>query len=52
LELANTQYCGWAYRNRSILIPTRAQVEAAAQIAQEACKRLMGTMEIFYELPD
>jgi PqqA peptide cyclase len=52
LELANTQYYGWAYRNRSILIPTRAQVEAAAQIALEARKRLMGTMEILYVLPD
>jgi pyrroloquinoline quinone biosynthesis protein E len=52
LELANTQYYGWAYRNRSILIPTRVQVEAAARIALEARKRLAGTMEILYVLPD
>ena len=52
LELANTQYYGWAYRNRSILIPTRAQVEAAARIALAARKRLTGIMEILYVLPD
>ena len=52
LELANAQYYGWAYRNRSILIPTRHQVEAAARIALDARKRLRGTMEILYVLPD
>jgi PqqA peptide cyclase len=52
LELANTQYYGWAYRNRSILIPTRAQVEAASTIALAARKRLTGIMEILYVLPD
>jgi pyrroloquinoline quinone biosynthesis protein E len=52
LELANVQYYGWAYRNRSSLIPTRHQVEAAARIASSARKRLRGTMEILYVLPD
>lgn len=52
LELANTQYYGWAYRNRSILIPTRAQVEAASAIALAARKRLTGIMEVLYVLPD
>jgi PqqA peptide cyclase len=52
LELANTQYYGWAFRNRSQLIPTRDQVEAASQVASEARKRLRGVMEILYVLPD
>jgi pyrroloquinoline quinone biosynthesis protein E len=52
LELANTQYYGWAFRNRSLLIPTRDQVEAAAQIALAARRRLRGVMEILYILPD
>jgi pyrroloquinoline quinone biosynthesis protein E len=52
LEIANTQYYGWAYRNRSILMPTRAQVEAAAQVALAARRRLKGVMEILYVLPD
>ena len=29
VELANTQYYGWALRNRAQLLPTRAQVERA-----------------------
>jgi PqqA peptide cyclase len=52
LELANTQYYGWAYRNRSMLIPTRAQVEEAARSASEARKRLAGRMKVLYVLPD
>src|ERR1700756_3968975 len=52
LELANTQYYGWAFRNRSLLIPTRNQVEAASQIALVARRRLKGAMEIVYVLPD
>ena len=52
LELANAQYYGWAYRNRSMLIPTEHQVEAAARIALAARKRLRGAMEILYVLPD
>jgi pyrroloquinoline quinone biosynthesis protein E len=52
LELANTQYYGWAYRNRSILIPTRAQVEKAGPIAFEARQRLAGRMKVLYVAPD
>ena len=52
LELANTQYYGWAFRNRSQLLPTRGQVEAASQVASGARKRLSGVMEILYVLPD
>jgi pyrroloquinoline quinone biosynthesis protein E len=52
LELANTQYYGWAFRNRSRMIPTREQVESAAQVAFAARRRLKGVMEILYVLPD
>jgi PqqA peptide cyclase len=52
LELANTQYYGWAFRNRSMLIPTRVQVEAATQAALAARRRLRGVMELLYVLPD
>jgi PqqA peptide cyclase len=52
LELANTQYYGWAFRNQSVLIPTRDQVETATQIALAARKRLKGVMEVLYVLPD
>jgi PqqA peptide cyclase len=52
LELANTQYYGWAFRNRSMLIPTRGQVETATRVALAARRRLEGVMELLYVLPD
>jgi PqqA peptide cyclase len=52
LELANTQYYGWAFKNRNLLLPTREQVFEAKKIAQEAMKRLKGRMEILYVVPD
>jgi len=52
LELANTQYNGWALRNRAALLPARAQVERAAVVADAARLRLKGKMEILYVLPD
>jgi PqqA peptide cyclase len=52
LELANTQFNGWALKNRAALLPTRAQVEHAARLAQAARERLKGRMEILYVLPD
>ncbi|HLK61445.1 MAG TPA: pyrroloquinoline quinone biosynthesis protein PqqE, partial [Chthonomonadaceae bacterium] len=52
LELANTQFYGWAFRNRAALLPTRAQLEQADRIAAEAKARLRGKMEVLYILPD
>jgi pyrroloquinoline quinone biosynthesis protein E len=52
LELANTQYYGWAFRNRSALLPTRAQIAQATRITQDARKRLFGKMEILFVVPD
>jgi pyrroloquinoline quinone biosynthesis protein E len=52
LELANTQYYGWGLENRRALMPTRAQVERAAAIAEEARTRHAATMQILYVLPD
>lgn len=52
LELANTQFNGWALKNRSALLPTRVQVEHAARVARAARQRLKGKMEILYVLPD
>src|SRR3712207_8318582 len=42
IELANTQYYGWALRNRAGLMPTRAQVERAEAVARAARARLAG----------
>ena len=52
LELANTQFNGWALKNRAALLPTRAQVEAGSEIVRAAQKRLKGHMEILHVLPD
>jgi PqqA peptide cyclase len=52
LELANTQFYGWAFRNRHLLLPTRAQIECATQIALAAKRRLAGKMEILFVAPD
>jgi pyrroloquinoline quinone biosynthesis protein E len=52
LELANTQYYGWALENRRALLPTAAQVQAAAEVAEGAKARHAGRMQILYVLPD
>jgi PqqA peptide cyclase len=52
LELANTQYYGWAWRNRAALLPSRAQIEHAEAIVRDARTRLQGRMDVIYVLPD
>src|SRR5215467_5420255 len=52
LELANTQYLGWALMNRHALLPAHAQLEQARSIAHAARERLRGRMEILFVTPD
>jgi PqqA peptide cyclase len=52
LELANTQFYGWAFQNRSALLPTREQIEDATKVALAAKNRLLGKMEILFVAPD
>jgi len=52
LELANTQYLGWALANREALLPSRAAVEEARRAAAEARARLRGKMEVLFVRPD
>src|SRR5246127_3703426 len=52
VEIAHTQYYGWALANRAALMPTRAQVETAVAIIREAEKRLSGRMRIDSVVPD
>jgi pyrroloquinoline quinone biosynthesis protein E len=52
IELANTQYYGWAWRNRDGLLPGRAQLERAEAVVRAARERLKGRMEIIYVVPD
>ncbi|MFE5508066.1 pyrroloquinoline quinone biosynthesis protein PqqE [Amycolatopsis japonica] len=52
LELANTQYYGWALRNRDALMPTRRQLDEAEPIVRAATERLRGRMEVIYVVAD
>jgi PqqA peptide cyclase len=52
VELANTQYYGWAWRNRDGLLPGRDQIERAEATVRAARGRLGGRMEIIYVVPD
>jgi len=52
IELANTQYLGFALQNRAALLPTAAELERARTIARLARERLKGKMEVLFVLPD
>lgn len=52
LELANTQYYGWALLNRASLLPGRAELDAAWETVQRERARLANRMRIVWVLPD
>jgi pyrroloquinoline quinone biosynthesis protein E len=52
IELANTQYYGWALHNRAALLPTREQLQQAESVVRAVRERLVGQMQILYVLPD
>src|SRR5262249_39656506 len=52
LELAHVQYVGWAFQNRAALLPTRPQVDRAAEVVAQARARLANGPEILHVRPD
>jgi pyrroloquinoline quinone biosynthesis protein E len=52
LELAHTQYYGWALLNRSALLPTPEQIVAAEQAVVQARAVYGDTLEILYVVAD
>ncbi|MEZ4408731.1 MAG: pyrroloquinoline quinone biosynthesis protein PqqE [Polyangiales bacterium] len=52
LELANTQFHGSAWENRASLLPSRAQLRRASEVARAAQERLRGVMDILWVIPD
>ena len=52
VELATTQYYGWAFHNKDYLIPTREQLANAEVVTKEFQDKLKGKMKIFYVIPD
>lgn len=52
IELANTQYYGWAMVNRSHLLPTREQLQRAEAIVNDYRARLGNRVRILFVVPD
>src|SRR5690606_19412045 len=52
VELASTQYYGWALLNRDRLLPTREQLQRAEAIAHDYQAKLKGKMRVLYVVPD
>jgi PqqA peptide cyclase len=52
VELATTQYYGWALHNREELLPTLEQVQHAEAVAHRYQERLKGKLRVLYVVPD
>lgn len=52
LELANTQYYGWAFLNRDQLLPSREQINRAEAATNAFRKRIGDKMKIYFVVPD
>jgi pyrroloquinoline quinone biosynthesis protein E len=52
VELANTQYYGWALLNRDHLLPSREQLERAERVTNEFRARVGDRMKIYFVVPD
>jgi PqqA peptide cyclase len=52
LELANTQYYGWAHANRAQLMPTHQQLLEAEAVVERYRKEIGDKCRIFFVVPD
>ncbi len=52
VELANTQYYGWAWLNRAQLLPSRAQLARAEEVTRAFRERVGSRMQIYFVVPD
>jgi PqqA peptide cyclase len=52
MEIAHAQYYGWALKNRSALLPTRAQLDRALAVVAAAEERMRGRVRIDMVVPD
>ena len=52
IEIAHTQYYGWALKNRAQLMPAKADVDRTIEEVREARERLKGTLVIDAVFPD
>ena len=52
VELANTQYYGWAWLNRALLMPSREQLRRAEEVLEGFRARVGNKMKVFFVVPD
>jgi len=52
VELANTQYYGWAWHNREQLLPSQEQLRRAEEVTQRFRERAGQKMKVFFVVPD
>jgi pyrroloquinoline quinone biosynthesis protein E len=52
LELANTQYYGWAHQNEAQLMPTREQLDEAEAVVERYRRTHGDRCKIFFVVPD
>ena len=52
VELANSQYYGWAWENRNHLLPTREQLARAEETTDQFRKKAGDKMKIIFVIPD
>lgn len=52
LELANTQYYGWAMKNRAQLMPTLEQVREAERVVADYRARIGDACKLLFVVPD
>ncbi len=52
VELANTQYYGWAYANRDQLLPSREQLQRAEEVVNRFRERVGARTKIYFVVPD
>ena len=52
LELANTQYYGWAFMNREHLLPSREQIARAEEVTRRFRERAAPNVKVYFVVPD
>ena len=52
IEVASTQYHGWALENRGALLPSTDALTSAGEVVRERRARYRGRLDILYVLPD
>jgi PqqA peptide cyclase len=52
IELANTQYYGWAFLNREHLLPLPEQLAHAEEVTQRFRERVGSRLKIYFVVPD